>query len=287
MMKYQELLPDDMFSKHVECFWQVSSDKSLSCNELFLPTCTLNIVFVDTPCIVQSSADSKRIHLKSGVYVLGQTQSYITFNCDRAFKLRGIRLKPFALANIVSFSIKDLSESFTDIRLIFPVSSDLQSLSQQVLSKADLNEAASLLNEYSFQLFKKSMTIDELIRAQTNYILERHGDLKLYDLTAEFKTSKVTLNKHFVKKIGLTPKKICQIWRMNKALQLIEENENLPLGHIGAMSGFYDQAHFIKDFKSIFNLPPQSFFKEKTNLINLHRNNIINRFNHQYDPKVV
>ncbi|RKN01118.1 AraC family transcriptional regulator [Aquimarina sp. AD1] len=112
----------------------------------------------------------------------------------------------------------------------------------------------------------------------------RHGSIQISELFKEFNVSKVTLHKHFVNKVGLSPKKVSQIWRMNRILQLREEFPNMSLTSIGLEAGFYDQAHFIKDFNAIFNITPFKFFAQKSNLVEIANLNITKRFTNQYDP---
>jgi methylphosphotriester-DNA--protein-cysteine methyltransferase len=116
--------------------------------------------------------------------------------------------------------------------------------------------------------------------------MDRHGNLKISEILEEFSTSKVTLRKHFINKVGLTPKKVSQIWRMNRVLQLKEDYPSLNLTALCLDAGFYDQAHFIKDFRLSFGLAPKKLFSQNSNLIKIANLNISKRFSNQYDPRI-
>ena len=130
------------------------------------------------------------------------------------------------------------------------------------------------------------LSIDQNLRAQLNYILDRKGVLQVQELFTEFGVSKVTLHKHFINKVGLSPKKVSRIWRINHFLLLQNETSIQNLTQLGLASGFYDQAHCIREFRSFFKDCPRQFFKHPSHLLAISQQVISKRFNHQYDPQV-
>jgi AraC-like DNA-binding protein len=286
-MNYLETLPDEYFSHHIECYWQISSS---SCTledplEMFLPTCTFNIIITDQPCYVSSNMNSNSTYLKPGASLVGQTNTFLSIKSKKPLSIIGIRLKPFALANVIYKPIFNLNDTIAPLNSLFQISDSEIFLFGKIAMESNLEINKFFINELIERLFYKSMSIDERLRAQLNYIMDRQGNLKIHELLQEFKTSKVTLSKHFTNKVGLSPKKVAQIWRMNKALHIISNQPNLSYTSVSALAGFYDQSHFIKDFKILFNKSPKLFFKQKHNLIQLANLNISKRFTNQYDPK--
>ena len=60
----------------------------------------------------------------------------------------------------------------------------------------------------------------------------------------------------------MPPKEYLQIVRLNYALRLIQKQDEDSLTRISYLSGYYDQAHFIKDIKKICGLSPGTLKKE-------------------------
>jgi len=286
-MQYTEFLPDDIFSHHIESYWQMSIPPGNDNEpvELLLPTCTFNIIITDQPCFIRTKMNSTWICFQPGAAFFGQLSSCIHIKSEKPLSLSGIRFKPFAFANIIEFPIFKLNDDFIPINKLFTINKSTSSLIQKITKSTSSNIKVKLINKLMYTLLKKSFSIDETLRAQLNYIMDRKGSVKISELFEEFSISKVTLRKHFINKVGLTPKKVSQIWRMNYLLQLKEErpNENLTTHCLNA--GFYDQAHFIKDFKLLFGLPPRKFFSKNTHLIKVANQNISKRFTNQYDPR--
>ncbi|WP_299223498.1 helix-turn-helix domain-containing protein [uncultured Aquimarina sp.] len=285
-MKYKETLPDQLFSHHVESYWHIFSDEQLTADplEMFLPTCTFNIIFIDSPCIVRSNSQIKWMRLKPGAYFIGQTNTSLSFESKRAINITGVRFKPFAFANLIKNPLIDFNDSIVALEKVFSIDKTSHLLIQRISMESKTTIQEQLINEFTNILLSKTMSVDESLRAQLNFIMFRHGSIRISELFEEFNVSKVTLHKHFVNKVGLSPKKVSQIWRMNRILQLREEFPDMSLTTIGLEAGFYDQAHFIKDFNSIFKITPFKFFAQKSNLIEITNLNISKRFSNQYDP---
>jgi len=286
-MQYTEILPDDVFSRHVESHWQLSScsGNKETPLKLLLPTCTFNIIFTDQPCFIKSKMNADWTFLPPGAAFFGQRNSCIHIKFEKSLNLCGIRFKPFAFAHIINTPIFKLNDEFAPLDQLFVINASTFSLIQQIIETRETVFKLQLLNDFTYSLLKNSLSIDETLRAQLNYIMDRRGSARVSELFEEFKVSKVTLRKHFINKVGLTPKKVSQIWRMNYLFQMKEDYPEKNLTVLCLEAGFYDQAHFIKDFKLLFGVPPREFFKQNTHLIKVAHQNISRRFTNQYDPK--
>ncbi len=251
---------------------------------MFLPTCTFNIVFIDAPCSVRCNLQTKWMPLKPGAYFIGQTNTLLHFKSKNAINITGVRFKPFAFANIIKNPLIHFNDSMIALEKIFALDKIAQVLIQRIATESKAIIQEQLINEFTEILLSKTMSVDEILRAQLNFIMYKHGSIRYSELFEEFNVSKVTLHKHFINKVGLSPKKVSQIWRMNRILQLKKEFPDINLTTIGLEAGFYDQAHFIKDFKTIFKTTPFQFFAQKSNLIEITNLNIAKRFTNSYDP---
>ena len=69
------------------------------------------------------------------------------------------------------------------------------------------------------------------------------------------------LERQFLQYAGYTPKEFFNIRRFYNAVGLIYQSKR-SLTDICHSLGFYDQSHFIKDFKNYTSLPPLKFIKE-------------------------
>jgi AraC-like DNA-binding protein len=74
-------------------------------------------------------------------------------------------------------------------------------------------------------------------------------------LAVETGFSKRYIQKLFLDYVGIPPKSFFSVQRFNKSLELVR-SANMSLTNIAYECGYYDQAHFIKEFKSYTGLTP-------------------------------
>lgn len=67
----------------------------------------------------------------------------------------------------------------------------------------------------------------------------------------------------FTAEVGMTPKIFCRVRRFQRALHEIERRGRMPWSDLAIECGYYDQAHFIHDFKEFSGLTPGEYLAVK------------------------
>ena len=67
------------------------------------------------------------------------------------------------------------------------------------------------------------------------------------------------LERKFAKQIGISPKQLGKVIRLQTALKMLLNKKAESLTDIAYESEYYDQAHFIKDFKEFTGTSPKEF----------------------------
>jgi AraC-like DNA-binding protein len=103
----------------------------------------------------------------------------------------------------------------------------------------------------------KDIQTDKLIVQAIKMIYESKGTLKIKDLNEKLFISASPFEKRFRKLVGTTPKKFASIIRFNAVLNTLDKTKSLT--EICYENNFFDQAHFIKDFKQFTGDTPDQF----------------------------
>ena len=286
-MHYKEIQVPDHFSRHVEIYWEmyIKAGELDHLNDLLLPDCTFNIIFSDQDLFIKSAYEKTWKCVPAGVHFLGQRNTPLSFRVKKSVKVFGIRFKPFAFARILQIPVHKLTDQFFPLKELFQLKPFQKTCINKILNSWESELQYAEANRLLESILSDSLSIDQNLRAQLNYILDRKGVMRVQDLFTEFGVSKVTLHKHFINKVGLSPKKVSRIWRMNYFLQLKDTSSDENLTSLCLECGFYDQAHFIKEFKSMLGSAPREFLGQKSELLEISRFAIQQRFSNQYDPR--
>lgn len=107
-----------------------------------------------------------------------------------------------------------------------------------------------------FLLSKLQRQNDHAIHESIRIIHLNKGVIRIKELAAQLFMSLDVFEKRFRKATGATPKHFCYIVRMTHAIQTVSHSRLVDLS---LDLGYYDQAHFTKDFKNFTGLTPLEF----------------------------
>ncbi len=92
-----------------------------------------------------------------------------------------------------------------------------------------------------------------------NYIFKTQGRTSIKELARYANLSESQYRKIFRETIGLCPQEYCKIIRVKNAIRHIENNQYDSLTDLTFQLGYYDQSHFIREFKSVTYSTPKEF----------------------------
>ena len=117
-----------------------------------------------------------------------------------------------------------------------------------------------------FSHFLKNKTDNKIYKQdQIDFCCEKisevHGDLEAQQLSDLLKMNGRSLRRNFRKRIGISIKTFCRIKRFNFLWHQIKDDQSIDFQELIYKGNFYDQSHFIHDFKEITGESPSFFFK--------------------------
>lgn len=138
---------------------------------------------------------------------------------------------------------KDCTASFFDIW-----NRDASELEDE-LSSLSGDEERSLLVQH-FLLARLEHAKEDLKVAHCLSRAQRtRGSITVHELVKETGLSQRQLSRRFHQSIGLSPKEYLGVYRFNASLEHLANYPSSSLTEIAHLSGYYDQSHFIRDYK--------------------------------------
>lgn len=102
-----------------------------------------------------------------------------------------------------------------------------------------------------------------------NDILNNSTSKPFHQITENSLLSKSSLQRNFLKRTGVSMKKMVRIARVHRILELMIRENQFDFKKIFSDSMYYDQSHFIRDFKEITGLSPMKFFKQHAEILRM------------------
>lgn len=139
----------------------------------------------------------------------------------------------------------------------FMLQSELLILEEQLCEAQTDVERISVVEQFLFSRIR-SIEPDKMVLAALALIHKSKGMIRITELMEQLHTSQSPLEKRFRQAVGTSPKKFASIVRLKHAIQRHSSTHSLT--ELSYEMGFYDQAHFIKEFKTFTGDTPENYF---------------------------
>jgi AraC-like DNA-binding protein len=101
-----------------------------------------------------------------------------------------------------------------------------------------------------------------LIEMIINHISSNPDLMRVDDLVEELGLNKRTVQDMFHRYVGVSPKWVINRYRLQEATERLDQGDAVQFTHLAHELGYFDQAHFIKDFKAIIGKTPTEYAAE-------------------------
>jgi AraC-like DNA-binding protein len=93
-------------------------------------------------------------------------------------------------------------------------------------------------------------------------LLANRGTSSLSDVAGSLGFSDSSWRRHFTSQIGVPPKRYLRMLRFRHAVALKRQSPRQSWTHISQQAGYYDQSHFIGEFREMSGASPSEFMRE-------------------------
>lgn len=119
----------------------------------------------------------------------------------------------------------------------------------------------ALLESYLLARLRRYAVPEEpALMASLDWLQRHHGQASIAALLAELPFGQRRLERLFQRHLGLSPKRYARLLRVAHSRELIKQGgATASLTDTALASGYFDQAHFIHDFKAVTGLTPGGY----------------------------
>lgn len=251
--------PKDPFLRSlVRCIWSIHDQNTSKRFETILPKGNAEIIFNLRGNISYCNSLENKNNTFPQVAINGINYAPFQLEKNGEQLFIGIRLNICALKYLLKVSSKEVSNCVIDGTLI---SKELDQLWHQMFDINSFKRKSAILMAWVIKKLGQSNSI--------NYsIPDLHSNLRLnsaQSICNQFNYTERHVRRIFNNWLGMNVESFIQYKKYLKALHLIHQ-ENCTLTQVAYDSGYYDQSHFIREFKSYTNLTPKVYQSKKSDL---------------------
>jgi AraC-like DNA-binding protein len=259
-VRYSEHLPPAPLASYVRCIWTLSGDPDpADGGEPVLPDGCVEIVL--------NFGDRFRRHLESGgverqprALIAGQLTRSIAIEPEGRIDLLGIRFHPWGAAPFLRVAGAELRDQMFALSDASCVERALRRVSDADDDEGRVALAISALLECLPAAHSPHANAPRAV-AMVN-----SGSDSVRAMAAALGTTVRTVQQAFQNEIGMSPKTLMRIARLQRAAGMVRGGAGMTLSRIALAAGYYDHAHFTHDCRDIAGLTPSELFGARAEL---------------------
>jgi AraC-like DNA-binding protein len=275
-MIYLKRLPRPPLSQFVHLLWLYEGYTQPHAKERILPTGEMELVInlLEDESRVYDPDNTNRCQTFPGALVSGAHSTYQVIDTAEQSSVIGVHFRPGGAFPFLRMPAGELRDTTISLDTLW---------GRTALNLRDQLVAAPS-HQDRFEILEQVL-LAELLRGASKTILQdRHAAVqfalrwfvaKPHVTTMANVSRRIGLSpKRFIQvfrdETGFTPKVFCRIRRFQQALDRMEGRKSVEWVSVAQDCGYFDQAHFIHDFRAFSGINPSAYLRQQTP----HRNHV-------------
>jgi AraC-like DNA-binding protein len=189
-------------------------------------------------------------------FVAGQFTRNYSLRLSGGIGMIGIAFMPLGITRLLGIPMGEFTDQRIDLHLV--LGKEASRLKHQLLESTANHQRIAVLEQFLLKKLYRTTSKTDLVDTAVSAILERKGILSINRLSDDLCISPRQFRRRFAEKVGVNPKLFSRIKRFNYISSLSADSAAwMDMVYDG---GYYDQAHFIREFCEFTGKNPSEFF---------------------------
>lgn len=260
-MDYQTFKPHADLGSLVKCYWTLEIPAAKDAQkQLIVPDGCIEMIFILGDDVRRYTSEEEFI-IQPREMVLGQITEPFFVQPTGYVNSFAVRFYPYGFANFVSTPISQLANKETPLVLLFGEKTSKE-LGQRIAQAPDTGRRIGIVERLLLDMLNDKATVDNIVKTTIDTILLTKGSAPISEILKGDLSKRRQLERRFMKQVGISPKQLGKVIRLQTALKMLLNRQSANLTRIAYESEYYDQAHFNKDFKEFTGTTPGEFLED-------------------------
>jgi AraC-like DNA-binding protein len=250
MLKIKKVRPiNKLLFPYIDCYIHISGNQPIS--RIIFPNSDRHIVF-------DFIKDSFYKNQFFSITIIGQHEKPFTFDSvSTVYDLLIISLSPYGLSAFSNLPLNEINNQFINADNLF--GSDISNLYYQLQPVKSLSERIKRIEAFLLSKYLEPSLTKRLIFKFADLIKNNPRLSSVNSFKSSIPLSTRQIERNFKKVIGTDISQYKKIIRFEKASSLLIKKSFSRLTDIAYNAGYYDQSHFISDFKMLAGVTPKHY----------------------------
>ena len=256
-MHFQFIRPSKFLSQYIKHYWILEAEHSEGeiC-ERVIPTGNIEWMFHFKKPFAIKGVNQMTYQPRS--FVSGVNSNFIDVSTRGDSGAIAVTFYPHGASNFLQFPLSDIENTSVNLENIFH--EKITEIEERISMSNSHTERIAIIEKFLVDCFKPVKENDlSIIKRGVELINQSVGQINVTELSGELLQTNKSLERKFSVFLGKTPKQFIRIVRFQGVIQSFSNLKNKHLTRLAYENGYFDQAHFVKDFKSLSGYTPKEF----------------------------
>lgn len=256
-MLYQSSKPNPVLAPWVESYWSVQLDAGpIPKSETILPNGNIEMIFALDGNYTVVNRQTNKVHQ---AWLSGIQHQPLNISYNGKSNLIGIRFHPYGLFPFLRLPV---NETVNAVEPLIDVTGKLyEQLYERISQAASTVEVFSILDLFLLRAMDHDKVRQFKLMREITLQLKVQPEQPISKLAEGLGVSQRHLGRVCHDHIGVTPKLLARIFRFEKSFSYLYSQKDEENFKALIDLGFYDQSHFIKEFKRFSGMTPEEYKK--------------------------
>jgi AraC-like DNA-binding protein len=261
LMQYHEYQPQGTLGEYVQTIWSMESENQEENypRSLIMPDGIVEVIFhYRHPFLYYR--DNKSILLAEHAAV-SMMRKFIEIESPGNIGFVAVRFFPWGAYHFFDLPVSSFLDDAINAELIWKENSG--KIIAELKSADNLQKRYELVEGFLTSMLEQHKKPETKTDAAVKMIRQQKGNLSIEDVCERTGLNKKQLERTFVKLVGATPKVFSRVCRFLHICHHLDEQKGKSLTQLAYECGYYDQSHFINEFKEFSGFTPKDFFEKE------------------------
>ncbi|MEM9984393.1 MAG: helix-turn-helix transcriptional regulator [Bacteroidota bacterium] len=259
-MEYHTYPPDPDLGTLIKCHWTLHIPKEVpKGRQQVLSDGCMDLIFNFGDEVYRILPDETHL-VQPTSFVLGQITRPMWIEPMGEVETFAVRFRPGSFSYFTRRPMTDMADQDTPLSELF-AEQRVRELEAEISKASETSERISLIERFLLGVLEITVEPSALCQSVIDQILETKGSSSVKAMLQGQSNQRRRLEREFAQRVGTSPKQLCRAIRLQQALKTMLEGKK-KLTEVGHENEYFDQAHFIKDFKDFTGVSPKEFYTD-------------------------
>lgn len=260
-MSIRTYTPGPPLDAFIESMWWHETSTPAAGKERVMPDGRMQIIINLASDRISTFSGENAEHRASfsGTLLAGAYSGYVTIDASELTSVMGVSFKPGGAYPFLGMKAGELRDVDAPLEALWGRAA--RSLRERLLEARTPLLKFRLLEQFLIANADRPLARRPAVAFALRALEATAHTRAISSISEEAGLSPRRFIEAFEEEVGLTPKLFCRVQRFQRVLARVHAGHGIVWADIANACGYFDQAHFIRDFKAFSGVNPSTYLK--------------------------